>query len=211
MVSEAQNYVNFICPVCKKSFRKPIELKKTSRGLLTVLIKSHPKADGCPPFIAFVDQNGMHRGSQMIDNLDEFKEKEIRNELIKDAYNSVSEIEDKLRFFHLKFPRQGGRSFEHKVGNVSDRIFMSSRHYSAFINFLTTCENENSFGVMECDELGDSSNGLLLYGKYFGMIYTMFWKDQNELKGKTMDDLKGYANLTIEKLLDIYNLLDLFF
>ena len=61
--------VNFICPYCKESFRKEIEYEKKS-GLFNLLIKNHPKGENCPPFIAFIDNNGKHRGSQKIDNIE---------------------------------------------------------------------------------------------------------------------------------------------
>ena len=43
------------------------------------------------------------------------------------------------------------------------------------------------------------------------MIYTMFWKEQKSLLSKSLDDLKAEANLTVEKLIELYDLMDLFF
>ena len=43
------------------------------------------------------------------------------------------------------------------------------------------------------------------------MIFTMFWKDQKRVQNKTLDDIKGYSYLTVEKLLDLYDLMDFFF
>ncbi len=68
--SEETTLVNMICPYCKESFRKQVEYQKKT-GLFTILIKNHPNSHECPPFIAFIDNNGRHRGSQKIDNVDE--------------------------------------------------------------------------------------------------------------------------------------------
>ena len=68
--SEETTLVNMICPYCKESFRKQVEYQKKT-GLFTILIKNHPNTVECPPFIAFIDNNGRHRGSQKIDNVDD--------------------------------------------------------------------------------------------------------------------------------------------
>ena len=39
----------------------------------------------------------------------------------------------------------------------------------------------------------------------------MFWKEQKSLFGKSLDDLKAEANLTVEKLIELYDIMDLFF
>ena len=44
-----------------------------------------------------------------------------------------------------------------------------------------------------------------------GLIYILFWKEQRTLLSKTLDDLKAEANLTIEKLIELYDIMDLFF
>ena len=76
---------------------------------------------------------------------------------------------------------------------------------------MTENEDDSSFGIITKDDGGDFEGGLLIYGKYLGMIYTMFWNDQKTLATKTFDDIKGYSYLTVEKLLDLYNLMDFFF
>jgi hypothetical protein len=43
------------------------------------------------------------------------------------------------------------------------------------------------------------------------MIYTLFWKDQKAIQNQNMDELQANANLIIEQLLDIYDLMDFFF
>jgi hypothetical protein len=88
---------------------------------------------------------------------------------------------------------------------------MSSKIYSGVIAFLGYSMEENVFGVVEVENGPDFEGGLLVYGKYHSMIYTIFWKDQKSLKSETIDDLKGEANLTIEKLVDIHNLYEFFF
>ncbi len=44
-----------------------------------------------------------------------------------------------------------------------------------------------------------------------GLIYTLFWKEQKSLLSKTLDDLKAEANLTVEKLIELYDIMVLFF
>ena len=68
--SDDATLINMICPYCKESFRRHVEYQKKS-GLFTILIKNHSENAECPPFIAFIDNNGKHRGSQKIDNVEE--------------------------------------------------------------------------------------------------------------------------------------------
>ncbi len=67
--TEEKITVKMLCPYCKLSFDKNIERRKTN-GLYNILIKTHPKGEECLPFIAFIDNNGKHRGSQKIDNIE---------------------------------------------------------------------------------------------------------------------------------------------
>lgn len=206
--TEETALVNMICPYCKESFRKQVEFQKKT-GLFTILIKNHPNGEECPPFIAFIDSNGRHRGSQKIDNVEE--EASINDQLLDNARSSINELENTLRFYHLKVPRRGGRGFDHKVASVKDRSFLSSKFYNQLIDFLTENEDDNSFGIITKDDGGDFEGGLLIYGKYLGMIFTMFWNDQKGVQNKTLDDIKGISYLTVEKLLDLYDLMDFFF
>ncbi|MHA2282031.1 MAG: hypothetical protein ACXAC5_14405 [Promethearchaeota archaeon] len=206
--TEETALVNMICPYCKESFRKQVEFQKKT-GLFTILIKNHPNGNECPPFIAFIDNNGRHRGSQKIDNVDEGET--INGQYLENARSSINELEETLRFYHLKVPRRGGRGFDHKVASVKDRTFMSSKFYTQLIEFLSENEDENSFGMITYEGDKQIESGLLIYGKYLGMIFTMFWKDQKTVQNKTLDEVKGYSNLTVEKLLDLYDLVDFFF
>jgi len=169
------------------------------------LIKEHPDNEQCPPFIAFIDDNGKHRGSQKIDDHKDVSS--VNAELLEGAMERINELKKTLRFYHLKVPRKGMRGFEYKVANVADRSFMSSKLYLCLIDFLTENDDDNIFGAVSIP----LEDGLLVYGKYLGMIYTIFWTDQKSLQNKTFDDLKGYANLTIEQLIEIYDLMDFFF
>ncbi len=108
-------------------------------------------------------------------------------------------------------PRKGGRGFEHKVSNMKDRKFMSSKFYSQLFDFLTETDNFNTFGTIGVDSDAEFEDGVMIYGKYLGMAYTIFWKDQKSLQNKTLEELKAHANLTVEKLLDIYDLIDFFY
>ncbi len=200
--------VNFICPYCKKSFRKQIEYEKKS-GLFNLLIRNHPIGENCPPFIAFIDNNGRHRGSQKIDKVEgDFSQNE---QLLEDVQSKIDELDQTVRFYHLKVPRRGGRGFEHKLSNVQDRAFMSSKFYSQLIDFLTETDNINTFGTIYLDNDADFEDGVIIYGKYLGMVYTLCWKDQKTSQNKNLEELKAHANLTVEKLLDIHDLTDFFF
>ncbi|MBY8983852.1 MAG: hypothetical protein KGD65_02175 [Candidatus Lokiarchaeota archaeon] len=205
--SEETTLVNMICPYCKESFRKQVEYQKKT-GLFTILIKNHPNGEDCSPFIAFIDSNGRHRGSQKIDNVDE--EETINGKFLENTRSSINELEETLRFYHLKVPRRGGRGFDHKVASVKDRTFMSSKFYIRLIEFLSENEDENSFGMITYEGDKEIEGGLLIYGKYLGMIFTMFWKDQKAIQNKTLGEVKGYSNLTVEKLLDLHDLKDFF-
>lgn len=207
--SEETALVNMICPYCKESFRKQVDYQKKT-GLFTILIKNHPKGEECPPFIAFIDSNGRHRGSQKIDSEDE--EESINGQFLENARGSINELEDTLRFYHLKVPRNKGRGFDHKfVSGVKDRTLMSSKFYTQLIEFLSENEDENTFGLMTFEGDGNESGGTIIYGKYLGMIFTMYWKDQKELQNKPIDEVKGFSNLTVEKLIELYDLMDFFF
>jgi len=203
---EEKSLVNVICPYCNINFKKNFEYKKVG-GLSTVFIKNHPEGENCPPFIAFIDNNGKHRGSQKIDKFE--TEDSINENLIENARNKINELSETLRFYHLKVARKHGRGFEHKVANVADRSFMSSKFYYTLIQFLVENQEKNIFGAINIEKNDDFEGGILVYGKYLGIIFTIFWKEQKHLQDKTLDDLKGYANLTVEKLLDIYNITDI--
>ncbi|TXT59895.1 MAG: hypothetical protein BAJALOKI3v1_1000006 [Promethearchaeota archaeon] len=205
---ESVKKVNIICPYCKHNFQKDIEGGNNSTKLLSILIKDHPNSQDCGPFIAFIDKNGSHRGSQKIDNVDEVDSE--KSKVIEDARSRIEEMDDKLRFYHLKIPPEKGRAFDHKVAKVSDRSFMSSAFYMYLIQYLLNCEAESTFGMICLNDHKDL-DGILVYGKYLGILYTMYWKDQISIKQKSWDDLKGYTNLAVEKLLDFYDLIDLLF
>jgi hypothetical protein len=208
--SEESSLINMICPYCKESFRKQVEYEKKS-GLFTVLIKNHSENSSCPPFIAFIDNNGKHRGSQKIDDIGDKEEISLNEQLLENARNRINEVKDNIRFYHLKVPRKGGRGFEHKVASVLDRSFMSSKFYLSLVDFLTEYEEDNTFGAITIERDTDFEGGLLVYGKYLGLIYTVFWKEQKSLMSKSLDDLKAEANLTVEKLIELYDIMDLFF
>jgi hypothetical protein len=205
--SEDKKLLKFICPYCKKSFKRNVDYVK-KEGLYSLFIKNHPNSENCPPFIAFIDENGKHRGSQKIDNIE--VDPSINEKVLESARNRINELKNTLRFYHLRMSRREGRSFEHKIANVKDKAFMSSKFYSTLINFLNAIEEENIFGTVMIEKNSDFEGGLLVYGKYLGMIYTIFWKDQKFHQDKTIDDIKGFANLTVEKLIDIYDLTDFF-
>jgi hypothetical protein len=200
--------VNMICPYCKFSFRKKVEYQKKS-GLFSILIKNHDKSDNCPPFIAFIDSQGKHRGSQKIDKIE--LESSISDKMLENARKSINELENTLRFYHLKVPRIAGMGFEHKVANVKDRAFMSSNSYMDLMSFLTTYEGSNTFGIIAYDDDIDIEGRIVIYGKYLGMIYIFLWKDQKTIQNKSFDELKGLANLTVENLIGIYDLADFFY
>ncbi len=208
--TEDSSLINMICPYCKKSFRKHVEYQKKS-GLFTILIKNHFDNSECPPFIAFIDNNGKHRGSQKIDNIGDEEDVSLNEQLLESAINRINELRDDIRFYHLKVPRRGGRGFEHKVASVSDRSFMSSKFYKSLVDFLTEYEEDNTFGTITVEKDTHFEGGLLVYGKYLGLIFTLFWKEQRPLLSKTLDDLKAEANLTVEKLIELYDIMDLFF
>ncbi|MFX0008270.1 MAG: hypothetical protein ACFFAV_16290, partial [Candidatus Hermodarchaeota archaeon] len=157
-----------------------------------------------------IDNNGKHRGSQKIDDIGDEEEISLNEQLLETARNRINELKDDIRFYHLKVPRRAGRGFEHKVASVSDRSFLSSKFYSSLIEFLTDYDEENTFGALAIDKNSDFEGGILVYGKYLGLIYTLFWKEQRILIGKSLDDLKAEANLTVEKLIELYDIMDLF-
>jgi hypothetical protein len=207
-ITEEKISVMMICPHCKSSFVKEVEYRK-KLGLFAVLIKNHPKGDDCAPFIAFIDNNGKHRGSQKIDKMEE--EVSINDQLVEDAGKRINKLTEELKFYHLKMPRKNGRGFEHKVASVTDRLFMSSKDYSNLIDYLCENDESNTFGGLTLPMDSSYEGGLLIYGKYLGLIFTVFWRDQKLLYSKTFEELKGYANLTVEQLIDLYDLTDLFF
>ena len=199
-----------ICPYCKESFRKHVDYQK-KQGLFTILIKNHSDNSECPPFIAFIDSNGKHRGSQKIDDIEDEENISLNEQLLETARNRIDELKKDIRFYHLKIPRKGGRGFEHKVSSVSDRTFMSSKFYKSLVDFLTEYEEDNTFGAITIDRDSSFEGGVLIYGKYLGLIYIMFYKDQKPLVNKSLDDLKAEANLTVEKLIELHDIMDLFF
>jgi hypothetical protein len=200
--------VNMICPYCQLSFRKKIEYQKKT-GLSSILIKNHDEGHNCPSFLAFIDSNGKHRGSQKIDKIEEGSS--ISNKILENARKNINELENVLRFYHLKMPRKDGKGFDHKVANVMDRSFMSSKFYKNLISILTLFDDRNIFGIMAYDGDIDFEGGNLIYGKYFRMIYIFLWKDQKAIQNKSFDELKGNTNLLVEKLIEIYDLTDFFF
>jgi len=208
--SEELTFINMICPYCKESFRKQVEYQKKS-GLFTILIKNHSENTKCPPFIAFIDNNGKHRGSQKIDDVEDDEEISLNEQLLENARNRINELKKDIRFYHLKVPRRGGRGFEHKVSSVSDRTFMSSKLYASLVDFLTDSNEDNTFGTINIERNSEFEGGLMVYGKYHGLIYTIFWKEQKSLLIKSLDDLKAEANLTVEKFIELYDIMDLFF
>ena len=68
--SEESILINITCPYCKDNFRKQVKYQKQT-SLFKIFIKNHSKTKECPPFIAFIDYNGMHRGSQKISNIED--------------------------------------------------------------------------------------------------------------------------------------------
>ena len=137
--------LKLMCPYCKVSFKKQVEYNKKD-GLSTILVKDHPNSQDCPPFVAFIDNNGKHRGSQKIDSIEQGDT--INDELLQTARNQINELKETLRFYHLKMPRKNGRGFEYTVASVTDRAFMSSNNYTALIDFLTLNEENNTFGTL---------------------------------------------------------------
>ena len=156
-----------------------------------------------------MDNNGAHRGSQKIDNIDE--ELSINSEILESARTTINEIEDQIRFYHIKVLKPGGSGFEYKVANVKDRAFMSSNFYKSIIDFLSWNREANTFGIIDSESEDGFDGGSLIYGKYLGIIFTLFWKDQNFLQTKTLESIKSYAFVTVEKLIDVYDLVDFFF
>jgi len=207
-----------ICPYCKTSFMKSIKNRRNITGLSSLLVKNHPKSQNCPPFVAFIDSNGAHRGSQKIDNIDDIDEIEkkvsVDSQLFENARNSISELENLLKFYHLKVERKGvhgENGFEHKVADEKDKAFMSSSFYKNLIDFLSENKDQSTFGIIDNEGNHEFEGGSLIYGKYLGIIFTLFWKDQAFLQNKTLEALKSYANLTVEQLIDTYDLVDFFF
>ena len=201
-----------ICPYCKTSFMKTIKSNESTTGLSSLLVKNHPNDQNCPPFVAFIDKNGAHRGSQKIDDIDE--ELSVDSQMFKNARRNINEIQSLLKFYHLKVDRKGVRGedgFEHKIADEKDKAFMESRFYQNLIEFLSENKDNNTFGIIDNEGNHDFTGGSLIYGKYLGIIFTLFWKDQAFLQNKTLEALKSYANLTVEQLIDTYDLVDFFF
>jgi len=206
-IDNEDKHIRIICPYCKISFKQQIERQK-AEGLHTTLINNHPNGNDCPPFLVFIDANGKHRGSQKIDSIEHGFN--INDQLIENARNQINELNETIRFYHLKVHKKG-RNFENKVSNVTDRAIMSSRVYKLLIDTLLDMQAENLFGVITLEEDNDFEGGLLVYGKYIGMIFTLFWKDQKLVYNRNMDEIKANANLIIEQLIQIYDIMDLFF
>ena len=210
--SKKNTTIIMICPYCKTSFMKSVKNQKSGMGLSSLLVKNHPKSQKCPPFVAFIDSHGAHRGSQKIDDSDE--DVSVHSQLFENARKNISELENLLKFYHLKVERKGihGESgFEHKIANEKDRAFMDSSFYKNLIDFLSENKDHNTFGIIDNEGDQDFEGGSLIYGKYLGIIFTLFWKDQAFLQNKTLESLKSYANLTVEQLIDTYDLVDFFF
>ncbi|GAG75137.1 unnamed protein product, partial [marine sediment metagenome] len=101
--------VNLICPHCKVTFQKKVDIPK-KQGLFNILINNHHNDADCPPFIVFIDTNGMHRGSQKIDDFDDIDfNQQDQQEILDQAHRIISQLEKELRFYHLKMPRKNGR------------------------------------------------------------------------------------------------------
>ncbi len=190
-------------------YRKEITNTKKSGTLYSTLIKEQEGHGDCGPFLAFIDANGMHRGSQKIDHIEDAHSK---NQLFIDqALKNINDLNEKIRFYHLKIPKlRFKRSFEHMVVSVKDRPFMSSPFYKNLFQFIYHCKLENTFGTISLDS-SFKVKGTLVYGKYLGMMYVLYWKNQQKLKSSSWDEIKGYTNLIIEKLIELYELVDLFF
>ncbi|TXT67571.1 MAG: hypothetical protein BAJALOKI1v1_50011 [Promethearchaeota archaeon] len=199
--------VLILCPYCKNSYYKELSNKKEHGSLFSILIKDH---EDCGPFIAFIDENGMHRGSQKIDHIDDSAKNE---RFISGALKTINELNEKMRFYHIKIPKKRHKQgFEHMVATVQDRPFMSSEVYKDLLNFLKVYREDNTFGMISLNSASDFDlDGALVYGKYFGMIYTLYWNDQTMLKRNSWEEIRAFTNLTIEKLIELYDLMDLFF
>ena len=135
---------------------KSIKNPRNITGISSLLIKNHPKSQNCPPFVAFIDKNGAHRGSQKIDDSDDINEIEkkvsVNSEIFENARNSINELEHLLKFYHLKVERKGvhGESgFEHKVADEKDKIFMNSSFYKNLIEFLSENKDQSTFGIID--------------------------------------------------------------
>ncbi len=200
---------------------KSVKNQKSTRGLFALLVKNHVNDQDCPPFIAFIDNNGAHRGSQKIDEFDEINEIDenlesisVNSKMFENARNNINELESLLKFYHLKVEGKGQHGedgFEHQVASIKDREFLNSSFYKNLITFLSENKNSNTFGIIDNEVDPTFEGGSLIYGKYLGIIFTLFWKDQKFLQNKTLEALKSYANLTVEQLIDIYDLVDFFF
>ena len=201
---EEMRNVAIICPYCKIAFFKKVTIPTNiERKLFTLFIKNHPDSEDCGPFLSFIDKQGMHRGSQKIDSMEEDS---ISDELSDQANEEISEMEDALRFYHLRVLRKEGRGFEYKYANVMDRAFMSSRVYSTLITFLTNHDEEDAFGILACKDHDNFQGGHLVYGKYHGIVYTVFWNDQAFLQQNSLDEIRDHANIMVNNLLDLYEL-----
>ncbi|MFX1274197.1 MAG: hypothetical protein ACFFBP_00495 [Promethearchaeota archaeon] len=205
--NSSETEIRMVCPHCKISFKKQMDVQNID-GLYTTLINKHPNGENCPPFLAFIDSAGKHRGSQKIDNIEHGFT--INEQIVQNARNRINELKDAIRFYHLKIPREKGRGFEQKISNVTDRVLMGSRAYTILMESLTATQVENMFGMITMEKRKNFDGGLLVYGKYNGLIYTLFWKDQKSLQNQSIVEIQANANLTVEKLLDIYDLMDLF-
>ena len=171
--------VNILCPYCKKMFRKEITNTKKSGTLYSTLIKAQDGHEGCGAFLAFIDNNGMHRGSQKIDHIEEAHSE--NETYINQALKNINELDEKIRFYHLKIPKtKFKRSFEYKVASVKDRAFMSSRTYKGLFNFVKDCRNDNMFGMLSLDSDAEL-DGSLVYGKYMGLLYVLYWNNQKKI------------------------------
>ncbi|MFX1238023.1 MAG: hypothetical protein ACFFAS_20510 [Promethearchaeota archaeon] len=200
--------INIICPHCKVTFTRPIEFKK-SDGLYSTLINNHPNNRDCPPFLIFIDAHGKHRGSQKIDVIEQANK--INEKFVESTRNKINELEDAVRFYHIKVPSNKGGGFECQVTEDKDRAVLNTKFYHILIEMLIdTCE-ENMLGIITLEKSKDFEGGVLTYGKYQGMIFTIFWKDQKAFQRQSMEDIQMNANLTVEKLFNLYDLADFLF
>ncbi len=203
-----QKNIHIICPHCKTSFTRPIEFKK-SDGLYSTLINNHPNNKGCPPFLIFIDKHGKHRGSQKIDVIETASE--TNQKFVENAQSRINELEDEVRFYHIKVPSHKGGGFECKVTDDADWEILNTKLYRILTELLIDTYEENMLGIITLEKYREFEGGILIYGKYQGMIYTIFWKDQKKIQRQSMNEIQMNANLTVEKLFTLYDLADLLF
>ncbi len=212
-------YVNWdtSCPAtssygCVSNKGKAGEIEECQNKLFTAtpyyLMVKRVSGSGC--YKVFIGKSIADKTTSSIKASETSNIIENNEKLLQHARKAINELENVIRFYHIKIPRTMGTSFEYKIANVKDKAFMSSKTYARLIDYLTENENNNTFGIVSIDNDQDFEGGLLVFGKHLGMLFTLFWKDQREPLTKSFEDLKDYANLIFEKLIDLYNLTDLF-